>query len=189
MSASSGKAQSEIEGHEQEVVRIGHRRRLLGDDPVRASARLGRPCPDSIEASGIRIASLNGVTCSTSWLWYMVIMLVSRAMTIEMPTDEPMLRISVHSAAPSVRSSPGRLAKAMVLSGTKMKPSPNPCAIELIAIVWAGHVERPADHHARATPVARTRPMKMRRRGSTLPLRRPTRNIATNVPMPRVPSR
>ncbi len=37
--------------------------------------------------------------------------------------------------------------------------------------------------------VASTRPTKMRIRGSTLPLSRPTRNIATKVPMPRAPSR
>src|SRR6185312_16115101 len=100
-------------------------------------ARLGSPCPPSREASGILRASLNGVTCSTSWLWNMVVMLVRRAMTTEMPTDEPMLRISVHSAAPSVRSAAGRVAKAIVFSGTKMKPSPNPWTIELIAMVSA----------------------------------------------------
>src|SRR5271168_394819 len=100
-------------------------------------AMLGSPCPQTMEAFGILSASLNGVACSTSWLWNMVVMLVSRAMTTEMPTDEPMLRMSVQSAAPSVRNSPGRLAKAIVLSGTKMKPRPNPCAIELTTIVPA----------------------------------------------------
>ena len=133
-------------------------------------------------------ASLNGVTCSTSWLWNCIVMLVSCAMTTEMPTDEPMLRISVHSAAPSVRNSPGRVAKAIVLSGTKTKPSPNPCAIELIAIVLA-ETSSVQPTISQSEAVARTRPMKMRRRASTLPLSRPTRNIATNVPMPRVPSR
>ncbi len=53
-------------------------------------------------------------------------MLVSSAITTEMPTEEPMLRISVQSAAPSVRNSAGRLAKAMVFSGTNTKPSPKP---------------------------------------------------------------
>ena len=118
----------------------------------------------------------------------MVIELVSRAMTIEMPTAEPMLRISVHSAAPSVLSSPGRLAKAMVLSGTKMKPRPMPCAIALMAIVRA---DTSSDQLTimYCDTVARTRPMKMSRRASTLPERRPTRNIEANVPRPRAPSR
>ena len=57
-------------------------------------------------------------------------MLVSWAMTIEMPTDEPMLRISVHSAAPSVRNALGSVAKATVLSGTKTKPRPTPWTTE-----------------------------------------------------------
>ena len=49
-------------------------------------------------------------------------LLVRLAMTRLMPTEEPRLRISVHSAAPSVRISPGSVAKAMVLSGTNTKP-------------------------------------------------------------------
>ena len=76
----------------------------------------------------------------------------------------------------------------MVLSGTKMKPRPNPWTTELIAIALAEtSSDQPTISHSDA--VASTRPMKISSRASTLPLSRPTSIIATNVPMPRVPSR
>ena len=122
------------------------------------AAKSWRLRPASATASGRRIASLNGVTCSTSWLWKVVIMLVNWAMNIEMPTEEPMLRISVHSAAPSVRIAAGSVAKAMVLSGTKTKPRPTPCATPLMAMVARGDVGVPPDHRPKARSVASVEP-------------------------------
>ena len=115
-------------------------------------------------------------------------MLVSWAMISEMPIEEPRFRVSVQIAAPSVRKSPGRVAKATVLSGTKTKPSPTPCTTLSIAIARAD-VSGVQPTITQSEAVASVRPMKIRMRASNLPSRRPTAIIAKNVPMPRVPSR
>ena len=55
-----------------------------------------------------------------------VVVLVSCAITIEMPIELPMLRTSVRIAVPSVRRWPGSVANATVLNGTKTRPSAEP---------------------------------------------------------------
>ena len=72
--------------------------------------------------------------------------LVRLAITRLMPTEEPRLRISVHSAAPSVRISPGRVAKAMVLSGTNTNPRPTPWPMLSSVDRRRRDLRRPADH-------------------------------------------
>jgi len=51
----------------------------------------------------------------------------SIAITTEMPIELPTLRIRLKIAEPSVRRCTGKVAKAMVESGTKTKPRPKPC--------------------------------------------------------------
>ena len=88
-------------------------------------------------------------------------MLVSLAMISDMPIEEPRLRISVQIAVPSVRNSPGKVAKAMVFSGTNTKPRPKPCATLSIAIARAEvSGDQPTITHSE--PVARTSPKKIR---------------------------
>ena len=139
--------------------------------------------------SGIFSASLNGVMNSASWLWNTVMLLIRLAMISEMPTDEPMLRISVHSAAPSVRNSRGQRregdgverhehqseADALDDAVDDDRRSPN-----VLASSRPSHRARRSRASARCT---------IRMRASTLPSRRPTAIIAKNVPMPRAPSR
>jgi len=48
------------------------------------------------------------------------------AITIEMPTDEPMLRVRLSRLDPSVRSSGGRVAKAVAFRGMNTSPMPRP---------------------------------------------------------------
>ena len=43
----------------------------------------------------------------------------------EMPTDEPMLRTSANTAAPSLRSAGSSVEKTIVESGTKISPEPS----------------------------------------------------------------
>ena len=81
-------------------------------------------------------------------------------MTIEMPIELPMLRISVHSAVPFVRRSHGSVAKAIVFSGTKMKPSPKPWARDDVQIVRAD-VSGEISIICASDHVDRDRPMKM----------------------------
>ena len=55
-----------------------------------------------------------------------IVVLVSCAITIEMPIELPMLRTSVRIAVPSVRRWPGSVVNATVLSGTNTRPRPKP---------------------------------------------------------------
>jgi hypothetical protein len=70
--------------------------------------------------------ALKGVTSSASLACIVVVPLVSSAILIETPIDEPMLRISVQIEAASVRSVACSIAKGKVLSGTKISPRPMP---------------------------------------------------------------
>ena len=66
-----------------------------------------------------------------------MVLLVSWAITIEMPIELPMLRIRRQEAVASVRNSPGSVAKATVFSGTKTKPRPKPWTMPDTMIVLA----------------------------------------------------
>ena len=50
----------------------------------------------------------------------------SCVLTTEMPTEPPMLRDRLSSAAPVVRSRGASVSNASVCSGTKIRPSPRP---------------------------------------------------------------
>jgi len=110
--------------HQQEVVGIGDDRRLLGDEAVEPRQRAER-LSAIVTASGRRIASLNGVTCSTAGCG-------SRHHVGELGDDDRNAdrRADVADQRPQRRAfgaqGAGRVAKAMVLSGTKTKPSPTP---------------------------------------------------------------
>ncbi len=78
----------------------------------------------------------------------------------------------------------GRFDSAIVLSGTKVHPRPNPCSTPDTS---TGPIpmfsEKPAICHSDSA--VSTRPARMISLASTRPSNRPTTNIAIIVPMPR----
>jgi hypothetical protein len=67
------------------------------------------------------------VSCETISLRAATMLWESSVATIEIPTDEPMLRTRLKSDAASARNRGSSVAKASVESGTKTSPSPSPC--------------------------------------------------------------
>ena len=60
------------------------------------------------------------------------VMRTSCVLTIEMPTEPPMLRDRLRSAAPVVRKRADSVSNASVCSGTKIRPSPSPWTTPLM---------------------------------------------------------
>ena len=124
------------EDHQQlEVVLVGDHRRLLGHHGVEQGAALvGR----GIQISGPawRSASLNGVMCSASRACISLVLLVRKAIAIEMPIAEPRLRISVSDARCRwCADAPGRVANDTVLSDTNTRPMPMPWMMPVTTIM------------------------------------------------------
>jgi hypothetical protein len=78
---------------------------------------------------------LNGVTCSLNRACISVVLLVRLAITIDMPIEEPILRVSVVMAVAPVRRWLGKVANATVEIGTNNSPSPMPCTMLVTTIV------------------------------------------------------
>jgi hypothetical protein len=108
----------------------------------------------------------------------------SSATAAEMPTDEPMLRVSVSSTPASVRCAPASVPKAATLSGTKVSGAPQPCSRPATTTRQAGvsSVNCPIIHSDTA---AEPTPAIMISRGSTRPTSRPETIIASIADKPR----
>ena len=135
--------------------------------------------------NGACASGLSGRKCSTSRECTICVFWISSASKIEMPMLPPRLRIKLRIAVPCVRMCRGRLDSAIVFNGTKVQPSPKPCsnpdkmtgAIPICS-------ENPVICHS-DTAVSPS-PIRISSRVSTLPIIRPTTNIAAIVPKPRV---
>ena len=64
-----------------------------------------------------------------------MVLLVRLAITMEMPTDEPILRTSVRMAVPPVRRWCGSVENAAVVIGTNSRPRPTPWMMLVTTIV------------------------------------------------------
>src|SRR3954471_1728902 len=72
-------------------------------------------------------SGLSGRRCSTRRECTVWVFSTSSTTTIEMPMLLPILRIRLNTAVPCVRTVRDKVAKLIVLSGTKTRPRPNPC--------------------------------------------------------------
>ena len=129
-------------------------------------------------------AWLKGVTLSISWLWNRDVPLVSCAMTMEIPIELPMLRISVQSAVPS------SLTRRQRCEGKRVQRDEDEAQAEALGDVDQGDSEpkcRARIDHCQGTMWTETA-RNISSRGHRPRISRPTSIIETNVPRPRVPS-
>src|SRR3546814_7527028 len=85
---------------------------------------LSRLSSEEKSSPGIAFATLglSGRTVSTSRECTVAALRIVIACNTEMPIDDPILRISVNIAVPSLRYLGASVAKAIVDRGTKMRP-------------------------------------------------------------------
>ena len=101
-----------------------------------------------------------------------------------MPTDPPMLRDRLSSAAAVVRMRGASVSNARLCSGTKIRPRPRPWTTPLMITGRDGWSSaKPVIIHS-DTPISAT-PMPTSSRASILPVSRPASSIEISVPTPR----
>ena len=116
--------------------------------------------------------------------WWISTPSTKRACMIEMPALDPMLRMRVNRPAPWVRYSGLTVAKAMVLSGTKIRPVPIP---DRKPDMMISRVSMPRLNWliCQVATALAVRPTSRISLVLTLPISCPTRNMAMNDPTPR----